>query len=114
MMHTTNTALAIDSAIRTADGWHTATVRNCARFTTEALVDTAEQSLAGLTTAERTKFASTLCGQFERHDRDWAINALCAYTHAMRLREFGAQFERTLASAKADLPSALEALGAAL
>lgn len=114
MTNTTQTLLAINTAIRTADGWHAATVRNCARFCTESLVDSAEQSLAGLTSDERAKFASSLCGQFDRHDRDWAINALCAYTHAMRLREWGAQFTATRAAAQAELPFALEALGAAL
>lgn len=114
MMHTTNTMLAIDSAVRTADGWYDATVRATARFCTESLVDSAEQALAGLTVDERAKFASSLCGRFDRHDRTWALNALCAYCHAMRLREWSASFVAARTAAIAELPTALEALGASL
>lgn len=41
-MHTTQTALNIDTAVRSANGDHRATVRALGRFATEALVDAAE------------------------------------------------------------------------
>lgn len=110
----TTTLLAISTAVRTADGWYDATVRTCGRFCTEALVDTAELALAGLTSAEIAKFASSVSDQWARKDRDWAIQTLCAWCHAMRLREWGAAFERSCAAARAELPAAIELLGACL
>lgn len=115
MMHTTKTLLAIDTAIRTAGGDFYATRRATARFCTEALVDAAEQALSALTLDETRKFASTVTSRKPfRPDRDWAIEALCSYMHAMRLREWGAAFERSCAAARAEFPAAYEALGAAL
>jgi hypothetical protein len=93
MMHTTNTALAIDSAIRAGAGDYRATARTTARFCTESLRDAAEQCLASLTTAERAKFATTVSGVSQyRRDRDWAVSALCAYTSAVSLREWSAAY----------------------
>ena len=93
MNHTTTTALAIDTAIRAGGGDFHATMRTTARFCTESLRDAAEQCLASLTQAERSKFASTVSGVSEwRRDRDWAVEALCAYMSAITLREWSAAF----------------------
>lgn len=114
MTHTTQTLIAIDTALRAANGDFRATERALARFCTEALVDCAEQALASLTQAETAKFAITVSDRFARHDREWSISALCSYVHAERLRAWGEAFEASCAAARAEFPSAYEAIGAAL
>jgi hypothetical protein len=113
MTNTTQTLVNISTAVRKGDGWERATTSLLGRFCTEALVDAAQAALSSLTTSERERFASSFSG-WVTWTRDAAVRALCAWAHAMRLREWGAAFEASIAAAKAELPAALEALGAVL
>lgn len=118
MTHTTQTLIAISTATRKADGWYDRTASALARFNTEALRDAAIAGVAGLSTSERSKFAATV-SSFELDGistmrRERAIELLCSWCHAMRMREWSASFERSLAAARAEFPAAIESLGAAL
>lgn len=118
MMHTTSTLLAISTATLAADGWYDATVRGLARFATEALRDAAVEALAGMTTSERERFASSATSyevtNSDRMRRERAIEILCSWAHVMRMRAFSERMERARVAARAEFPAAIEALGAAL
>lgn len=102
-MHTTQTALTIDTAARSAHGDHAATVRALARFCTESLVDAAESALDGMTLAEREKFAWEGARPYARRSRDWAVNMLCSWVHVARMREFAQEMDRIIAARRAHL-----------
>lgn len=104
MMHTTQTLINIDSAARSACGDYHATVRALSRFATEALVDAAESCRAGSTVDERRSYMSN--PTYGTPVRDAAIACICGYVNLCRVREFGA----TLRAARAEFPTALEAL----
>lgn len=114
MTNTTQTLSNINTAVLAADGWYDATSRNTARFCTEALVDAAQSALAGMTSSHRDRFCYNDSRRKSNFDRTWALNVLCAYAHSVRMHNFSVQFEATRTAAKAELPEALEALGAAL
>lgn len=122
MKHTTMTIIAVSTAAREGDGDFYATRSATARFATEALVDVACDAIEGLSTRERAKFASSFgANEIARArwfhatmSRDRAVEALCAWTSAIKLREWSDAYEKSVTAAKAELPAALDALGGAL
>lgn len=107
LKHTTITAIAISEAAMSAGGDFYATRKALARFCTEALVDIATEAYVP------AKFSSDF-PKYRRATRDEAIERICGWVHHQRILAWGKAFEATRQAAIAELPAALESLGAAL
>jgi hypothetical protein len=107
MNNAANTAAAILTAARTGHGDFRATGRALARFCTEALADVAAN------TEVPAKFASDGVPTWRTLTRDEAVARLAGWSSWRSVVEWGKRYEAARQAA-AELPAALEALGAAL
>ena len=108
MNTTTNTDANILAAARQGNGDFHATKRTTARFCTEALADCAAA------TPVPHKYSSATVPTYRRLTRDEALERLCGWASSERNREWGVAFERSCAAARAEFPTAIAELGAAL
>lgn len=105
--HTATTRSNILTACRTADGWYKLTVSLTAKWCTEALVDAA----SAVTVPEKYNRGLPT---YRTATREEALERLCGWTSSERIREWGEAFRAARTAALAELPAALDALGAAL
>lgn len=105
--HTETTRSNILTAVRTADGWYDRTRSLTAKWCTEALVDVASSVVVP------EKFNRGL-PTYRTATREEALERLCGWASSERIREWGEAFQAARAAALAELPAALEQLGAAL